>query len=154
MNDAARIIEHIPHRFTDLDHLIGQLCRSGLTCRTWINDRNMTIIMELAYEQAQYLSVELIVTEPRLPCFKLNVKFQRDHMVNNFLKSRRTGFYFAVAREGEISAGDPIQFVSREQKRVSIADIMRLCFRSRSRPARLLSLPAGIGGRLNIKGVL
>jgi len=71
-------------------------------------------------------SVELIVTEPRLPCYKLKAKFMREDMVKQFLKSRRTGFYFAVAREGEIGAGDPIQFLSREENRVSIADITRL----------------------------
>jgi MOSC domain-containing protein YiiM len=71
-------------------------------------------------------SVELIVTEPRLPCYKLNAKFTREDMVKKFLKSRRTGFYFAVAREGEIGAGDPIQFLSREGIRVSVADITRL----------------------------
>ena len=71
-------------------------------------------------------SVELIVTEPRLPCYKLNAKFTREDMVKKFLKSRRTGFYFAVAREGEVGAGDPIQFLSREGNRVSVADITRL----------------------------
>ncbi len=71
-------------------------------------------------------SVELIATEPRLPCYKLNAKFQREDMVKKFLKSRRTGFYFAVAREGEIGAGDRMQMLRREEKRVSVADITRL----------------------------
>jgi MOSC domain-containing protein YiiM len=71
-------------------------------------------------------SVELVVTEPRLPCYKLNAKFMRKDMVKKFLKSRRIGFYFAVAREGEIGAGDPIQFLSRDEHRVSVADITRL----------------------------
>ena len=71
-------------------------------------------------------SVELIVTEPRLPCYKLGVKFERDDMVKRFLKSRRTGFYFAVAREGEIGAGDRFQLLSRDANRVSVADITRL----------------------------
>lgn len=71
-------------------------------------------------------SVELIVTEPRLPCYKLNAKFMREDIVKKFLKSRRTGFYFAVAREREVGAGDPIHFLSREGHRVSVADITRL----------------------------
>jgi MOSC domain-containing protein YiiM len=71
-------------------------------------------------------SVELIVTEPRLPCYKLGVKFERDDMVKRFLKSRRTGFYFAVAREGEIGTGDRFQLLSRDTNRVSVADITRL----------------------------
>lgn len=71
-------------------------------------------------------SVELIVTEPRLPCYKLNAKFLRDDMVKRFLRSRRTGFYLSVAREGEISAGDPIDVLRRDEARMTIADITRL----------------------------
>jgi MOSC domain-containing protein YiiM len=71
-------------------------------------------------------TVELIVTEPRLPCYKLNAKFGREDMVKRFLRSRRTGFYLAVAREGDIGAGDSFQFVGRDQQAVSIAEITRL----------------------------
>jgi MOSC domain-containing protein YiiM len=71
-------------------------------------------------------SVELIVTEPRLPCYKLNAKFAREDMVKRFLRSRRTGFYLSVAREGEIGAGDAIHVLSRDENRVSVADIVRL----------------------------
>ena len=71
-------------------------------------------------------SVELAVSEPRLPCYKLNVKFQRDDMVKRFLKSRRTGFYCAVLREGIISAGDAIHYLSRDENRVTVAEITRL----------------------------
>jgi MOSC domain-containing protein YiiM len=34
------------------------------------------------------------------------MKFGRDDMVKRCLKSRRTGFYCAVLREGEIGAGE------------------------------------------------
>ena len=71
-------------------------------------------------------SVELVVTEPRLPCYKLGVKFNRDDMVRRFLKSRRTGFYCAVLREGDLGAGDTIQFLSHDDNPVSVADITRL----------------------------
>jgi len=71
-------------------------------------------------------SAELRVTEPRLPCYKLNVKFRRDDMVKRFLKSRRTGFYCAVLREGEIGAGDSIEFLGREPSKITVADITRI----------------------------
>jgi MOSC domain-containing protein YiiM len=71
-------------------------------------------------------SAELRVTEPRLPCYKLNVKFRRDDMVKRFLKSRRTGFYCAVLREGEIGAGDGIEFLGREPSKITVADITRI----------------------------
>ena len=71
-------------------------------------------------------SVELMVTEPRLPCYKLGVKFNREDMVKRFLKSRRTGFYCAVLREGAINSGDAIHFLSRDDHHVTVADITRL----------------------------
>ena len=71
-------------------------------------------------------SVELAVTEPRLPCYKLAVRFKRDDMVKRFLRSRRTGFYCAVLREGELGAEDFISILSRDAAGVTVADITRL----------------------------
>jgi MOSC domain-containing protein YiiM len=71
-------------------------------------------------------SVELIATEPRLPCYKLGVRFGREDMVKRFLRSGRTGFYFAVAREGDIGAGDSITRIARDEHDVTVADIVRL----------------------------
>ena len=53
-------------------------------------------------------TAELIVTQPRLPCFKLGIKMGRDEFVTEFLQRGLFGFYLAVAREGEVEAGDPI----------------------------------------------
>ncbi len=71
-------------------------------------------------------SVELVVTEPRLPCYKLGLRFNRDDMVKRFLKSRRTGFYCAVLREGMINADDAIHSLSRDENHITVADITRL----------------------------
>src|SRR5512142_973889 len=49
-------------------------------------------------------SAEVVVTQPRLPCYKLGIRFSSDEMVKRFLASRRTGFYLAVAREGDVGA--------------------------------------------------
>jgi MOSC domain-containing protein YiiM len=69
---------------------------------------------------------EVVVTQPRIPCFKLNLKFQRDDMAKRFLASRRTGFYFRVLREGEIGAGDEIVRIAQDENRVSIADALKV----------------------------
>jgi len=66
------------------------------------------------------------VTTPRLPCFKLASKFQRDDMIERFLRSERCGFYFAVVEEGEVGAGDEIEFLRREEPTLSIAEVNRL----------------------------
>ena len=69
---------------------------------------------------------ELMVTEPRLPCYKLGIKFGRTDIIRKFLQSRRTGFYFAVVKEGEVEAGDQIEPLSRDINDITIADITRL----------------------------
>src|SRR5213595_2154675 len=69
---------------------------------------------------------EVMVTEPRMPCYKLGIKFGRTDIIKRFLTSRRTGFYFAVAREALVSAGDAINLIGREQEEISVADITRL----------------------------
>ena len=69
---------------------------------------------------------QVVVTEPRMPCYKLGIKFGRADIIKRFLISRRTGFYFAVAREGMVSAGDAIEFIGRDQQEISVADITRL----------------------------
>lgn len=71
-------------------------------------------------------SAEFMVRQPRLPCYKLAAKFGRPDMVKRFLASRRTGFYLAVAQEGEVGAGDPIALVHRDPNHVTVADITRL----------------------------
>ena len=71
-------------------------------------------------------SGEVIATQPRLPCYKLGIRFQSDDMVKRFLASARTGFYFAVVREGEVSAGDRIAMLSSDPSAVPVSEITRL----------------------------
>jgi MOSC domain-containing protein YiiM len=71
-------------------------------------------------------SAEVVVTQPRLPCYKLGIRFQADDMVKRFLASARTGFYFAVTREGEVGAGDEIKLLARDPQAVPVSEITRL----------------------------
>jgi MOSC domain-containing protein YiiM len=66
------------------------------------------------------------VTQPRLPCYKLGLKFRRDDILKRFLQSGLTGFYFAVLREGEVTAGDPIRLLRADEHQVKVAEITRL----------------------------
>jgi MOSC domain-containing protein YiiM len=71
-------------------------------------------------------SAEVIVTQPRLPCYKLGIRFQSDDMVRRFLVSGRTGFYFAVTRQGEVGEGDEITAIARDHEAVPVSEITRL----------------------------
>jgi MOSC domain-containing protein YiiM len=71
-------------------------------------------------------SAEVFVTQPRMPCYKLAIRFQSDDMVKRFLASRRTGFYLAVSKEGEVGAGDEIKVIARDPEGVAVSEITRL----------------------------
>ncbi|MEW5957588.1 MAG: MOSC domain-containing protein [Chloroflexota bacterium] len=71
-------------------------------------------------------SAEMIVTEPRMPCYKLALKFGRDDIIKRFLQSGRSGFYLAVLQEGDVGAGDEVEFIERDPHQVTVADIVRL----------------------------
>jgi MOSC domain-containing protein YiiM len=71
-------------------------------------------------------SAEVTVTEPRMPCYKLGIKFGRTDIIRRFLVSGRTGFYFSVQMEGEVGAGDQIELIMRDKNDVTVADITRL----------------------------
>jgi MOSC domain-containing protein YiiM len=71
-------------------------------------------------------TAELVVTQPRMPCYKLGIRFGDAGMVKRFLQSRRSGFYLAVEREGEVGAGDAIERIARDERRLTVADVVML----------------------------
>lgn len=71
-------------------------------------------------------SVEFIVTQPRLPCYKLALRFGRADIIKRFMQSGRSGFYLAVLREGELGAGDSLELIPTEDDRVTIAELFGL----------------------------
>jgi ferredoxin-NADP reductase/MOSC domain-containing protein YiiM len=71
-------------------------------------------------------TAELIVTQPRLPCFKLGIRMDRDEFVLEFLERGLLGFYFAVAQEGDVEAGDAIVELSRHPAGFRVTEITRL----------------------------
>jgi MOSC domain-containing protein YiiM len=71
-------------------------------------------------------TAEVVVTQPRLPCYKLGIRFESDEMVKRFLSSARPGFYLAVTREGAVAANDEIVLIDREPNSVPVSEITRL----------------------------
>jgi len=90
-------------------------------------------------------SAVVMIRMPRLPCFKLAAKFQRDDMIERFLHSGRSGFYFSVIEEGEVGAGDDFEFLGGEDVSLTIAEVCRLYF---SPSADLASLQRAVQVKL------
>lgn len=91
----------------------------------------------------------VIVTQPRMPCYKLGVKFGRMDVLKKFLDSGRSGIYFKVSKEGEVGAGDTIEQIGKDPYKITISDIVRLYVKdkyditSMSRAVKVNALPEG-----------
>jgi len=96
-------------------------------------------------DQVRVGTALLQVAQPRMPCYKLQVRFDRADMTKLFALSGRSGFYFSVLEEGEVKAGDAIEVVKRDEHEVSIADVYELYFGRTIEPEllkRALKTPA------------
>lgn len=71
-------------------------------------------------------SAEFVVTQPRLPCYKLGIRFGRPDILKRMLQSGRTGFYFAVTKEGEVGANDPIEPIGQAGEGLTVAEVVNL----------------------------
>lgn len=77
-------------------------------------------------DQVRIGSAILQVTQPRMPCYKLALRFGRADMVKRFWASGRSGIYFSVVEEGELESGDRIDVIATDPHRVSVRDVVRL----------------------------
>ncbi|HEX5137239.1 MAG TPA: MOSC domain-containing protein [Planctomycetota bacterium] len=71
-------------------------------------------------------TAELVVTQPRVPCFKLGIRLGRPDVIRRFEESGRSGFYLSVAREGDVAKGDPVLRVARDPHGLTVADVFGL----------------------------
>jgi MOSC domain-containing protein YiiM len=69
--------------------------------------------------------VELEVSQPRLPCAKLGLRFGDPGMVRRFARAQRPGAYLRIVEEGEIGAGDPIEVHDRPEHDITVALVSR-----------------------------
>jgi len=77
-------------------------------------------------DQFRVGTAKLVATQPRMPCYKLGVKFGRMDMIKRFLASGLSGIYFRVIKEGELEQGDEIKLIKKDKNNVTVKDIVRL----------------------------
>lgn len=68
------------------------------------------------------------ISQPRIPCANLALRMQDQTFPKRFLKSQRSGFYLRVIDEGEVRAGDAIEWASRDPASLSVHAIHTLAF--------------------------
>ena len=89
-------------------------------------------------------TARLVATQPRMPCFKLGIRFGDPRMVKAFLKSGRPGIYFGVLEEGVVGSGDSIERTREDERRISVVDMLALMLDRDPDPSalrRLLEVP-------------
>lgn len=77
-------------------------------------------------ERLQIGSAVIVVRQPRIPCYKLAIKFRREDILARFLRSGRSGFYFSVEQEGTVQSGDSFEFLSRAPEAITVAEMNHL----------------------------
>jgi MOSC domain-containing protein YiiM len=77
-------------------------------------------------DQFQIGSAKLVATQPRMPCYKLGVRFGQMDVIRRFMVSGRPGIYFKVLTEGEVQTGDKIKIIRRDKNNVTVKDIVSL----------------------------
>jgi MOSC domain-containing protein YiiM len=77
-------------------------------------------------DQFRVGTAKLVATQPRMPCYKLGVRFGNMDIIKRFLSSGLTGVYFKVVKEGELEQGDEIRLIKKNENSVTIKDIVRL----------------------------
>lgn len=90
-------------------------------------------------------TARLVVTQPRMPCFKLGIRFGDPQIINRFLESRRPGIYFGIVEEGAVGPGDRIELVSSDPRRLNLIELLELILdptASKAQLERALSIPA------------
>jgi MOSC domain-containing protein YiiM len=114
--------EHYPfwRRELDLEDLPWGSFGENLTTEGWWEDEVHV------GDRFRVGTAEVVVTQPRMPCFKLAMKFDRDDIVESFLEAGRPGFYLAVLQEGELGGGDAMERIHEDENGVSVVDVIRL----------------------------
>jgi MOSC domain-containing protein YiiM len=77
-------------------------------------------------DQVQIGSAKLVATQPRMPCYKLGVRFGIMEIIKRFLSSGRPGIYFKVLKQGEVKTDDKIEIIEKDKNNVTVKDIIRL----------------------------
>ena len=118
-----------------------------------LTDEEIAIGDELEIGTARF-----VVTQPRIPCFKLGITLNAPDFPKIFHYAGRNGFYLRVLQEGRVEAGDAIRQIKvASGERITIAEFVRITNAPNPTPEqlerllRIESLPSSKRARLKSK---
>ncbi len=81
------------------------------------------------------------VVQPRVPCFKLNLRMGDSKFGKRFTAAGRPGAYLRIVEEGDVGAGDAVEIVRRPEHDVTMRLMMHAALEDRGRLPELLAAP-------------
>lgn len=90
----------------------------NLTTTGWL-DEDMYI-----GDHWQFGEAVLMPLQPRIPCFKIGLRFDDESFTGHFIKARKFGTYFRVIEEGKVKPGDSIQRIKKSEYDLTIQDVV------------------------------
>ena len=111
------------------DHWKAELGNPGLSFGDFGENLTTAGLMEgdiYLGDRLRIGSAEIVVTQPREPCITLNARLDTKDLSALIRKSGRSGFYFSVVKEGIIKNGDSIEYVNRDENRVTVSDFNQI----------------------------
>ena len=105
-------------------------------------------------DRLRFGTAVLQVTQPRMPCFKLGIRFGRPDILKRFWNAGRSGIYFSIVEEGNLAAGDAIEPLERAPGGITVADVVALYKREKNSPElieRALGAPLYGGWKQGIR---
>ena len=79
------------------------------------------------------------VSQPRLPCYKLGMRFDSSTIVKEFLKSPYPGVYIRIIEEGLVKTGDRMELIESNTSGMTVREVYSL-FSSNKKNAELKEL--------------
>jgi MOSC domain-containing protein YiiM len=95
-------------------------------------------------DRYQIGEVVLEVSQARIPCWKINRRWNRDDLLQCVRETGRTGWYFRVLQPGAVRAGDAVHLLLRQAPEWTISrvnDAIHQRSNNRAALARLAQLP-------------
>jgi len=86
-----------------------------------LSDSEIAVGDELEIGTARF-----VVTQPRVPCFKLGIALGMPEFPKVFHWAGRNGFYLRVLKEGQVEAGDEIRITGAREPRMTITELVQL----------------------------
>jgi MOSC domain-containing protein YiiM len=106
-----------------------------------LTTRGLDLAAAVVGERWRVGTAQLEVCSPRIPCYKLGLRFDDPTMPRRFARAARPGAYLRVVDEGVLAAGDQVTVLGRPGHGVTVGLVERAYHDDHALAAGLLAAP-------------